>query len=982
MKHTWRMRIAACGLLGSILACSVPVVHATGTDASLTAVNITSDDRSYTWLDADTETYTYDFTATDILTYSRDEKLANLSLRTNMVFDGETLSCKPGKSFSFGSAIFLGDDYGIRGGELSFDLAQTGGKLAVGLRLEKKAAKDENRGIWFTFDGAGNMTVASPESELSATLTDVSTTARLTFRDTVDEIRVLAGESTVAVVRYDSYKGAISVCTPNGTVLDSVITSTANPAGYFTLFADSMAGTIDNLSFTHTALTRGDRVTNAPVVDYSNWVATDDRDREVSTADTVGKPREGKQVGLFYFVNHTGTAIETPLDNTHLYNTLGLDGMKAYLEDLTHTGAHYWAEPYFGYYMNTDSWVQRKHAYMLEAAGVDFIFVDVSNGATYDPALISLFDTWSAIRAEGGSTPDICFLAAGNIRPVWNSIHELIYGEAAVEKYGELFYQYDGKPLLLCDLSEQTDELKAELTARFTIRHCWAWSLKPGQWNWLQEYTIDKNGNAVMSNGTWGLDEAGNPEQLALCMGHHPTTSKGRSFVNGKLIFRDDYGFGLDSGAGAGFASSFEAIKQFDPDMLLITGWNEWTAGLKHETVENFAGTQTNEFYFVDQFNTEYSRDGEPMKLRDGDGVGFGDNYYYQMASYIRQFKGWTAAAPASGQTTVRLDDPTTWESVGPTFTDTANDTAWRSHAGYFGGYTYVNNSGRNDLLTAKVSQDAEYLYFTVQTAEDVIISDDSDWMNLYIDLDSDNATGWEGFDLVLNRARDGHYVSVESLAGGWAGQHIGQALYTVSGNTFSVRLSKALVGIEGTATELLFKWADNATVDGHIMEFMDKGDTAPNDRYAFRYTCAAEEVTDTQSVRYTLRAADGTAVELRDEATLLPGISNDPPVTEPETAPETVPETIPESVPESIPETVPGTTPETIPETIPETAPMTQSATITESEPPVTTTPTIETTPTNEGGCSSTVSGHVGLPVACMAAATILLLRRRKKIV
>ena len=43
----------------------------------------------------------------------------------------------------------------------------------------------------------------------------------------------------------------------------------------------------------------------------------------------------------------------------------------------------------------------------------------------------------------------------------------------------------------------------------------------------------------------------------------------------------------------------------------------------------------------------EYSRDGEPMRLRDG--VGFGDNYYYQMVSYIRKFKGIHAPATVNG---------------------------------------------------------------------------------------------------------------------------------------------------------------------------------------------------------------------------------------------------------------------------------------------------------------------------------------------
>ncbi len=878
-------RLISLGLAAVLLAGATLTVGADGQTVNLPGTVIEKDDRDYAWVKTDEKTHTYDFTSADIQTYSKDEKLATFSLRNNMVLDGSTLGCKAGGTYSFGSAIFLGDDYGVRGGTLSFDISQTGGKLSVGLRLEKQAPDKMTRGIWFTFDGTGNMTVSVPETSLTATVSGVPTATKLTFRDTVGTVEVLAGNAVVARVAYDAYDGAVAIQGTDGKLLASVERSSANAAGYFTLLAEGMVGTVDNLSFTHATLTRTDRVTDATPVDYSNWVAIDDRDRELPTGEQAGAVRGDKQVGLFYFLCQTGSASETPRDNTYLYNTLGLNGMKDYLTTPTNADAYYWAEPYFGYYLNTDSWVQRKHAYMLEAAGVDFIFVDLTNGATYDKALISLFDTWKAIRDEGGSTPDICLIAAGSIGAVWNNVKGYICSEEGVAKYGDLFYQYEGKPLLMANISTIKEEAtRAELEERFTIRHCWAWSLTPGQWNWLQEYRIDENGRPVLANGDWGLSPTGKREELALCMGHHPTTSKGRSFID-KLIYRDDFGFGLDSGAGEGFANSFAAVKQLDPDMLLITGWNEWIAGLNIDMVRDFAGTKVNKFSFVDQFNTEYSRDGEPMKLRDGESVGFGDNYYYQMASYIRQFKGWNTAASASGQTTVDLSNPESWANVGPLFTDNANDTAWRSEVGYFNGYTYVNSTGRNDLLSAKVSQDAEYLYFTVNTAEDVIIADDSDWMNLYLDVDGDRGNGWEGFDFVLNRARDSHYVSIESLADGWSGRHIGQALYSVVGKTMTVRVSKAVLGIDGAATEVLFKWADNATVDGNIMEFMDMGDTAPNDRYAYRYTCDASAVGGAPAITYTLAGG-----ETRDESTPLPGVELPPEDDTTDTTPDTLP--------------------------------------------------------------------------------------------
>ena len=39
------------------------------------------------------------------------------------------------------------------------------------------------------------------------------------------------------------------------------------------------------------------------------------------------------------------------------------------------------------------------------------------------------------------------------------------------------------------------------------------------------------------------------------------------------------------------------------------------------------------------------------------------------------------------------------------------------------------------------------------------------------------------------------------------------------------------------------FKWADNSVADGNVMQFLDQGDAAPNDRFNYRYTTVQTEV-------------------------------------------------------------------------------------------------------------------------------------------
>ena len=49
-----------------------------------------------------------------------------------------------------------------------------------------------------------------------------------------------------------------------------------------------------------------------------------------------------------------------------------------------------------------------------------------------------------------------------------------------------------------------------------------------------------------------------------------------------------------------------------------------------------------------------------------------GDNYYYQMASYIRKFKGARPIPMGTGSKVINdLKDLSVWDSIGPEFYDT-----------------------------------------------------------------------------------------------------------------------------------------------------------------------------------------------------------------------------------------------------------------------------------------------------------------------
>ena len=589
---------------------------------------------------------------------------------------------------------------------------------------------------------------------------------------------------------------------------------------------------------------------NSRDVFSDTWVSTDDLGRAALPGDgTVGD----KKVGIFYFLWHdtTDPKGDNPLfDHSKAYYEGGLDALHTVMTQGNLGFAHYWAEPYFGYYRSNDEWVIRKHTMQLVAAGVDFWFVDATNGLTYENNYETIFKVWSKMREEGYKTPQLCFHCGDNTEVAPKSFYALWNNLYSTGRYKDLWFMHDGKPLIFLPRTlERT--LDKEIADFFTIRHSWAntsdnwYKSLHGKacWPWADMYPQKP-----------GLDENGNVEQMIVMSGFWVNgsygTNGGRSFHNGKQpsIDKTQMGFDLvdagESGKGYGFEEQFDYAIEQDPGLIMLVGWNEWWAG-RWETGAAMGQTIANSYtvvdnntwmrnYFVDNFNPEFSRDIEPVK-----GL-YNDNYYNQMVQNIRQYKGARAVETAFGRRPIDMNGSAAqWYSVGPEFRDYTGDTAARDCWSYVGRIHYVNKSGRNDFGTMKVSRYGDDVWFYAECEQDITAPEGTNWMNLYIDADCSASTGWYGYDFVINRGRDGSTCSVMRFKdNAWSMEEVGRAEYAVTGKVMQLHVSASLLGLGDTFD---FKWADNSVDDGDVMKFLDQGDTAPNDRFNYRYTIAEQ---------------------------------------------------------------------------------------------------------------------------------------------
>jgi len=328
----------------------------------------------------------------------------------------------------------------------------------------------------------------------------------------------------------------------------------------------------------------------------------------------------------------------------------------------------------------------------------------------------------------------------------------------------------------------------------------------------------------------------GQPEATYIMPACHPTLNIGRSHN----AATDAQPKTLDSGKGKYFQAQFKKALQYDTPFLFVTGWNEWVAGKQiapDDQTADFLGkrVQAGGTYFVDAYNHEFSRDIEPL---NGD---FGDNYYYMLVDMIRQYKGSNHLPTFQTTNDISIDGSfDDWKSVDALYGDDKADVFHRNHFGWGKVGTYTNDTGRNDLVLGKVTNDGEYVYFYMSTSSDITKCSDPQWMQLFIRVNGE--TTWQGFDYVVNRKVSEKESTLERSKGGWNWEEVCKVNYKVSKNEIEIAIPMDKIGISKSSKFTVdFKWVDNAVADGDIQTCMRDGDSAPNGRFRYRYKYSCE---------------------------------------------------------------------------------------------------------------------------------------------
>lgn len=596
------------------------------------------------------------------------------------------------------------------------------------------------------------------------------------------------------------------------------------------------------------------------------WVATDALGRNTPDQQQVGPLKKDKRrvVGIFYITWHSDNVadMKSPYAGD-VTKVLAADTAARY--DAKHPNwkesSLHWGEPETGYFLSKDEYVIRKDMSMLADAGVDVLIMDVTNAVRYWSEWDTVFTVMQKMKAEGNKVPRFCFWAFnGPVVDVVQDLYEKIY---VAQKYKDLWFDWDGKPLILLNSNPDVDangkntdhkDYSAGVKNFFTVRTMWwgyyEWANKRfvgTEDNWSFGYDLGDAKVRALPADSLIARHKGIREEAAVTPAQHPISLVGKSWsrdkgepqLNAYDMPEPTYVPWLKKtvdhpeGYGIYFQERWEEALRSDPEFLYINDWNEWTAG-KYQPAEGHKSNfmrRKSPFFFVDQYDAEFNRTIQPMK------GGYTDNYYMQMAENIRRYTGVRATPEQKGTAKMKIDGNfTDWKKIALEFRDTKGDTYHRSHKGY-GGTFYTENSGRNDILTSKLAVDANNVYFYAETADKLTPSSGKNWMLLLIDADNNPNTGWHGYDYIVNRSviddKQTTLAQYDSPSGQW--RQTGTLSYSYKDNALEIAIPRNLLNLGANSFTIDFHWSDNADNLDDPISLCTSGDSAPNRRFNYR---------------------------------------------------------------------------------------------------------------------------------------------------
>ena len=543
--------------------------------------------------------------------------------------------------------------------------------------------------------------------------------------------------------------------------------------------------------------------------------------------------QKNKQVGMFFWLwtgQHRVFGQQNGnYDSSKILEQYGVNTLLKQSSAVSPEGQfHFWGEPLWGYYDQSDEWVIRRQMELLTNAGVDFIVFDTTNGFSYYNTYMKICKVINQMITDGANPPRVAFYTHSLSIQVINEVYNDFYKK---NRYPDTWYYYNGKPLIIGytnvaddkkeaqsrgDYSYNPSPLSQEILNFFTFRRP-QWpsdSYNADGFPWIEwKYPQPMYNGRIMNVSV--ASHPAVPMSFSLTRG---AKNWGRGYNVATGQNQSDYSY-----QGQFFQSQWDNAISQNADLVFVDGWNEWIA---------LKSSYMGEYQLCDAVNLEYSRDIEIMK------GGYNDAFYIQLIKNIRRFKGNSLnGVVASTQKTIDINGGIEqWANVNSVYNGTTIRSVARNyHSAGDVNLIYKQDAARNNITKVSITRDKDNFYFLIECSADIKGSGEN-YMNLFIGTgDLSINKGWNGYQYVINRKISGSNSDIIKLNSSFGGTKCGTAKVNVSGKYMQIAVPRSAIGMSNS-TNFYFKVADNVTNPSDIMDYYVSGKSFPLGRMSYRY--------------------------------------------------------------------------------------------------------------------------------------------------
>lgn len=557
------------------------------------------------------------------------------------------------------------------------------------------------------------------------------------------------------------------------------------------------------------------------------------------TFDTIAGFKEGKEVGLFFWLWIGQPFARGVYDATEIVK---LPDGKRLLFDPDYLDPnispehqqHFWGKPLWGYYNSEDEWVIRKQLEMLTAAGIDFIVFDTTNTLTYKNVYMKILKTIEELIYEGWNPPRAAFYTHSRSLDTVRALFNELYSQ---NLYPNAWYRVNGKPFIIAYTDVEDDIKEAQSRGDYSYnpsplpqRILDFFEFRRPQW---PSDPYHEDGFPWVE---WVFPQRLYGNMMNVTVASHPNVPFSFTYTRNLV----NWGRGWDPYTkqnvtenvekGTFFQLQWDHAIEVDPDVIFVSGWNEWIA---------YKQIWMGEYMLCDAVSMEFSRDIEPME------GGYEDSFYIQLIMNVRRFKGENSDyTPAMSKTIDIYSSIDQWDDVSNIYRSIGLTNYGRNFPGVTQTLIYQQPAPRNNLQEIRVTHDEENIYFYIQSEKNITLYDGgNNWMNIFIGVGSPQLKRWESYDFVVNRksreiGKTSGKTLIELLNGDYSGELVGEAEYIIEGNIMQIKIPRNLIGLVKNKGEqkFYFKVADDVENTSDIMSYYKSGKSLPLGRLSYMY--------------------------------------------------------------------------------------------------------------------------------------------------